>query len=60
MKSVYDSYLPDKYDLANKKEVPRFRPKPIKKDEGDIPYSKYMDSRPLKIRPFERLLANWR
>ena len=60
MPVIYDSYPPDKYDLANKKAIPRFHKRPVKKDEGDIPYSKYMDTQSLKNRPFEKLLDNWR
>jgi len=57
MGSIYDSYPPGKNDLAGKEEALRFQPKPAKRDEGDIPYSKYMVSHPLRNRPFEKLLA---
>ena len=56
---AYDSYPPDKRDLSEKEEALGFRRKPVKKDEGDIPYSKYMDSRPFHNRPFKKLLAKW-
>ena len=53
MPTIYDSYPPDKADLAEKKEPPRFQRRPKKKEDKDgIPYSKYMVSRPLINRPF--------
>jgi hypothetical protein len=60
MPTIYDSYPPDKKDLAEKKEDLRFQSSPVKKEEDEISYSKYMISHPLKNRPFEKLLKNWR
>ena len=61
MLTIYDSYPPDKDDLASKKETPKPQGRPGEKEDKDgVPYSKYMDSRPLYNRPFERLLADWR
>ena len=61
MLTIYDSYPPDKDDLANKKEIPKPQARAGKKEDKEgIPYSKYMNSLPLYNRPFERLLADWR
>ena len=57
--SIYNSYQPNQNDLATKKDITRLQVKP-RKDEGEIPYSKYMVSRSLTDKPFDKLLTNRR
>jgi len=59
MPTIYDSYPPDKRDLADKEPISRVRSRP-RKTKVETPSSEYMDTRPLEHRPFEKLFNNWR